>query len=202
MLKYVKLYESFLSEAQAAQAEVTTTKTIKLNKGIQEKVKLAAELSSQLKKATDDYQAKIKPMQEVLNKYDEEILNTLTTVNANQAKVEDIIAKVMMAKGRMTDSYKTLWEEALKKVNDSTRKTLLEIQTANKKQNPDKYWMEYVKEDAMTNEGFKDIQQWGSTLVNKLKVWVKDVWSKIKIAVGEQEKAVDNLEAVAAKLPK
>jgi len=199
MLKYVKLYESFLSEAQA---EVTTTKTIKLNKGIQEKVKLAAELSSQLKHATADYEAKIKPMQEVLNKYDEEILNALTAVNANQAKVEDIIAKVMMAKGRMTDSYKTLWEEALKKMNDATRKTMLEIQAANKKQNPDKYWMEYVKEEAMTNEGFKDIQEWGSKLVNKFKTWVKDVWSKVKNAIGEHEKAVDNLEAVAAKLPK
>ena len=94
-LKFVKLYESFLAEAKA---DVTTTKTIKLNKGIEEKIKLAAELSAQLKKLTKEYTDKITPMQEILNKYDEEILNTLDTVKANQARVEDIIAKVMMAK--------------------------------------------------------------------------------------------------------
>jgi hypothetical protein len=197
-LKFVKLYESFLAEAKA---DVTTTKTIKLNKGIEEKIKLAAELSAQLKKLTKEYTDKITPMQEILNKYDEEILNTLDTVKANQARVEDIIAKVMMAKGRMTDSYKTLWEEALKKVNDTTRKALLEMQAANKKQNPDKYWMEYLKTES-TNEGLKDMKQWGSELINKVKTWAKDVWSGIKAAFTDQTKAIDNLEAVANKLPK
>jgi hypothetical protein len=196
-LKFVKLYESFLAEA----ATVTTPKTIKLNKSIEEKVKLAAKLSADLKKMAAEYEEKLKPMQDVLNKYDEEILNTLTAAQATSAKVEDVIARVMMQKGRLTDSYKTLWEEALLKVNDSTKKALLEFQEQNKKQNPDKYWMEYVKE-SMTNEGLKDIKEWGSELLNKVKTWAKDVWSKIKGALTNQEKAVDNLEAVANKLPK
>lgn len=196
MLKYVKLYESFLSEAA-----VNSTKTVKLNKGIEEKIKLAAELSSELKKLSEEYKKKIDPMQEVLNKYDEEILNTLTGLSANSAKVEDIIAKVMMSKGRMTDSYKTLWEEALKKVNDKTRAVLLELQAANKKQNPDKYWMEYAKESQNANEGWKEIKDWGSNLLGKMKAWVSEVWSKIKSAAKEQDAAVKNLEAVAAKAP-
>lgn len=198
-LKFVKLYESFLAEAAAT---VNTTKTVRLNASIQEKIKLAAELSAELKKLAKEYADKITPMQEVLNKYDEEILNTLDGVKANQARVEDIIAKVMMQKGRLTDSYKALWEEALKKVNDSTRKALLEMQAANKKQNPDKYWMEYVKESAMTNEGLKDIKEWGSKLIDKLKTWAKDVWAGIKAAFTDQEKAIDNLEAVANKITK
>jgi len=199
-MNHVKLFESFLSEAKAA--EVTTAKTMKLNKSIEEKIKLAADLSKDLKKLAEEYKAKIEPMQDVLNKYDEEILNTLTGLQKNQARVEDVIANVMMSKGRLTDSYKTLWEEALKKVNESTKKALLEIQAANKKQNPDKYWMEYVKESAMTNEGLKDIKEWGSKLVDKIKTWAKDVRAGIKAAVGEQTKAVDNLEAVANKITK
>lgn len=195
MLKYVKLFESFINEA-----EVTTTKTVKLNKNIQEKIKLAAELSAELIKLAADYKKKIEPMQDVLNKYDEEILNTLTTLSANQAKVEDVIAKVMMTKGRMTDSYKTLWEEALKKVNEATKKTLLELQAANKKQNPDKFWMEYDKTAA--NEGMKEIKEFGSKLIGKLKTWASEVWSKIKAAVSDQEDAIKNLEAVAKKAPK
>jgi hypothetical protein len=197
-MKHVKLYESFLSEA--ATASVTTVKTVKLNKGIEEKIKLAEAMTKELKKLTAEYEEKLKPMQDVLNKYDEEILNTLTTLNTNSVKVDKIIARVMMQKGRLTDSYKTLWDAALKKVNEATKKSLLEIQAANKKINPDKYWMEYVAESAMTNEGLKDIKQWGSKLVDKIKTWAKDVWSNIKNAVSDHTKAVDNLEEVANKI--
>ncbi len=195
MLKYVKLYESFLAEA----IEVTTTKTIKLNKGIEEKIKLAAELTAKLKKLSEEYMEKIKPMQDTLNKYDEEILNTLDSLKVNQAKVQDVIAKVMMSKGRLTDSYKTLWEEALKKVNDKTKTVLLELQAANKKQNPDKFWMEYAKD---SNEGLKDIAQYGKEFLKKMKDWVSNVWSGVKKAIFGHKEAVENLEAVANKITK
>lgn len=192
-LKFVKLYESFLAEA----ATVVTAKTVKLNKSIEEKIKLAAKLSEELKKMAKDYEEKMKPMQEVLNKYDEEILNTLTTAQTNSVTVEQTIAKVMMQKGRLTDSYKTLWEEALLKVNDSTRKALLEFQAANKNQNPDKYWMEYK-----TNEGLKDIKDMGAALINKIKTWAKDVWAKVEDALGMHDKAVEQFEMTANKILK
>jgi hypothetical protein len=193
-LKYVHLYESFLSEAATVSA-----KTVKLNADIQEKVKLAAKLSADLKKLTEEYQEKIKPMQDVLNKYDEDIRITLTGVGVSQAKVEDIIAKVMMQKGRLTDSYKTLWEKALDKVNESTKNALLAIQAKDKKQNPDKFWMEYTKE-SMTNEGLKDIKEWGSELVNKVKTWAKDVWNDLKAVFASHEKAVDAFEKTGEKI--
>jgi phosphate uptake regulator len=194
MLKYVKLYESFVAEA--ANAAVTTTKSIKLNKGIEEKVELAADLSEQLKKLSKEYMEKIAPMQDTLNKYDAEILETLTSLNVNQATVNKIIAKVMVSKGRLSDSYKSLWEEALKKVNDATKTILLAMQQANKKQNPDKYWMEYDKK----NEGLKEIAEYGKDFVKKMKDWVSNVWKGLKEAILGHEKAVDNLETVAEKI--
>ena len=200
-MKYVKLFESFLYE-------VETAKTVKLDNSIKEKIKLAAELSAELKKLTDEYKKKIEPMQETLNKYDAEILTVLEGLSVSQAKVEDTIAKVMMQKGRMTDSYKTLWEEALKKVNDNTKKILLEMQAANKKKNPDKYWMEYTKESVSAseleglNEGWKEIAKYGKEFLNKMKTWVSDVWSKIKTAAKSYFSSVDNLEKVAAKVTK
>lgn len=198
MLKHVKLFESFITEAQA---EVISTKTIKLDKSIQEEIELAGELAVEMKKMADEFEEKIKPMRELFNKYDTNILEKLTSLNVNQAKSGKIIAKVMMSKGRLTDSYKTLWEEALKKFNAATQKAMLALQMANKKQNPDKHWMEYTKE-SMTNEGLKDIKDWGSKLVNKVKTWATDVWAKVKDALTGHEKAVNDLELVAQKITK
>lgn len=196
MPKHVKLFESFLNEAKAA--EVVTVKAVKLNKDIQEQVVAAGALAKELKKMSDEYKKKMEPMQELLNKYDENILNTLTGMNVSQAKVEEIIARVMMSKGRLTDSYKDLWIAALEKVNAATKASLLEIQAQNKKQNPDKYWMEY----ADTNEGLKDIKDWGSKIIDKLKTWSKDVWSKVKAAVSSHENAVTDFENTANKILK
>lgn len=196
MPKHVKLFESFINEAKAT--EVVSVKAVKLNKDIQEQVVAAGKLAKELKKMADEYKKKMEPMQELLNKYDENILNTLTEMHVSQAKVEKIIAQVMMSKGRLTDSYKDLWMTALEKVNAATKASLLEIQAANKKQNPDKYWMEYAE----ANEGLKDIKDWGSKIIDKLKTWSKDVWAKVKAAVSNQEAAIDNLEAVAKKITK
>lgn len=196
-MKFVKLYESFLTEA--AKVEITTAKSVKLNKSIEDKIELAGELSKELKKLSEDYMAKIAPMQDTLNKYDAEILTTLEKLNVNQVTVNKTIAKVMVSKGRLSDSYKTLWEAALEKVNDTIKKVLLEFQAANKKQNPDKYWMSY---EPKTNEGLKDVAKYGKEFLNKIKTWISDVWKDLKASILGHEKAVENLETVAKKISK
>lgn len=193
MLKYVKLFESYLNEATI---QVMATKNVKLGKGIEEEITLAQKLSEELQEMAEDFKKKFEPMKATLDKYDADIMEKLNSLNINAVKVGKITAKLQKKKGKLTDSYKTLWEKALDKVNEATKKVLMEIQTANKKQNPDSEWMEYEKE---TNEGLKEIKDLGEKFLSKIKKWTSSVWNKLKGSIDNHEEAVNDLEKLSLK---
>ena len=136
MSKRIKLFEQFVNEA--ATATVTIQKDIKISKSIEEKIKLAQSLTEELDKLQKEYAAKMKPLISTIEKYDEELIESFKKVGASTVKVqgvlenEEIIAQLITTKGKTTYSYKSLWEEALKKFNEATKKVLLEMQEANK----------------------------------------------------------------------
>ncbi len=192
-MKHVKLFETFLNEE--ASIEVTTTKTIKLKKGIEEQIKMAAAMKKELAALIKEHEEKIRPIVLTLEKNEEEILDTLKKMNISQVKVDKTIAKVMFKKGRLSDSYSKLWEEALKKVNENTQKVLLELQASRKKTNPDHWSLEYE-----TSEGLKDVMNKGAEYLTKAKEWFKTTWKKMKASFNEYFDAVDDFEKVGEKI--
>lgn len=189
-MKHVIKFEGFLNEAKAVvQAQVTTTKEIKIKKKIEEQIILAEQLSKEIDAASKAFKAKIDPLVETLKKYDTELVETFKTLGINQAKVKDVVVTITQGKGSTTYSYKDMYAEALAKCNAATQKVLREIQEANKHENIGKIKVEYEK----TSEGLKDV--WNG-LVN----WFKGIWKSIKDAVSDQTSAVNNLEKVAKKV--
>ena len=186
-MKHVKTYDKYLNEA--ATAEVTTIKKIKLKRSIEEKIKLAGTLSKEIKKLSSDFEKKLKPMQITLDKYNKEILSTLQEVQATQATVDDVIARVEKSLGKTTDSYKTLFEKALEMMNDQSKAALLAFQKASQKKNPDKYWMEYEVVEGTVGDALKTVKN-----------WFKDVWKNFSSTVKGWFGAAENLQEVADKI--
>lgn len=190
-MKHVIKFDGFVNEAKTTaevKTQITTTKNIKINKKIADQVILAEELSSKIEKLTKEFKEKVEPLAQTLNKYNEELIETFQTLGINQAKIEDVIVTMKEGKGSITYSYKEMYAEALKKVNEQTKLVLLKIQEANKHVNAGKIKIEYEK----ANEGLKDV--WKGIVD-----WFKGVWKDIKKSIMGQTNAVKDLEKLAEK---
>lgn len=207
MLKHIKLFESFLSEATAT---VVTTKEIKINRKLEDTIREAIQLDSEIKKLTEKFNKSIAPMQDAINalkkklddkvnpaqenleKLNLEIMESFKKLKINQVRVEDTVTKLMQKKGNLTYSYKGAIDEALTKVNAASAKIIKAAVEAHKNQST-KEWIEREK----LEEGVKD---WFTSLVAKVKEWAKSVWSSLKSAIAEHGKATDDLEKLAKKI--
>ena len=208
MSKRIKLFEQFINEA--ATATVTVQKDIKISKSIEEKIKLAQSMTEELDKLQKEYAAKMKPMISTIEKYDEELLEAFKKVGASTVKVqgvldnEEIIAQLITTKGKTTYSYKTLWEEALKKFNEATKKVLLEMQDANKNIGKDKEHIEYMKsiiDGKIENGKLKEsIASTAKEAVDWIKGWVKKSLSKLKSLWEDYSDSADDLVKLGAEL--
>lgn len=207
MLKHIKLFESFLSEATAT---VVTTKEIKINRKLENTIREAIQLDSEIKKLTDKFNKSIAPMQDAINalkkklddkvnpaqenleKLNAEIMESFKKLKINQVRVEDTVTKLMQKKGNLTYSYKGAIEESLSKVNAASAKIIKAAVEANKNQST-KEWIEREK----LEEGIKD---WFTSVVGKVKEWAKNFWTTLKSAITEHGKATDDLEKLAKKI--
>ena len=152
MEQFVKNFENFLNEGKVeATAIIPTEYDKKITKVMEDTIKKAAEYSKQLKELSDEFKKKTDPIKSELGKLDKEVIAFLKEMNATQVKVDKIIAKLDVSKGKISESYKDLFEVALSKHNDNTKKVILEYRAANKRYNPDKIEAKYE-----ISEGIKE----------------------------------------------
>lgn len=192
MLKHVKLFEGYMNEVTA---QITGVHTTEVPTELADIIKLSFELHTQLDAAKKTYENKLKEIQPTVDKYDAAIMKKLVELNSTTITVGGIITRLMKQAGKITNSYKTLWGEALKKVNAMTKKILLELQEAEKKQNADKFWLTFEKPGATANESVGEFAK-------KFAKWVSEVWNKLKDSIDGYIDSAKDLEKLAEELPK
>lgn len=184
MRQFVKNFENFLNEGKTT-VTIPTEYDKKITKEMEDTIKKAAEYSKQLKELSDEFMKKINPIKSELEKLNKEVIQFLEEMNATQIKVDKIIAKLNITKGKTSISYKHLFEVALSKHNDNTKKLLLEYKEAIKKYNPDKIEVEYE-----ISEGIKEV-------MFAISNWLKTFWNKMKQAILSYKESAQVLEDLA-----
>lgn len=186
MEQFVKNFENFLNEGKVeATAIIPTEHDKKITKAMKDTIKKAAEYSKQLKELSDEFKKKTDPIKSELGKLDKEVIAFLKEMNATQVKVDKIIAKLDVSKGKISESYKDLFEVALSKHNDNTKKVILEYRAANKRYNPDKIEAKYE-----ISEGVKEV-------MSAISDWLKTFWDKMKHAILSYKESAQVLEDLA-----
>lgn len=180
--------EEFVEEEDIFEAKVTAPKETNkaITKELEKKIVEAAKLTEEFATLQEEFNKKIEPIRNTLNKHNKEVIALMKELNASQIVVKKVIAKMEVTKGKTTDSYKALYEKCLSMLNQNARNTMNAFRDATKKFNPDKFQVKYE-----TNEAVSDI-------ITKLTDWVSSWWNSFKSSAEEYNESVEALEAVVA----
>jgi septal ring factor EnvC (AmiA/AmiB activator) len=125
-MKYIKLFEQFISEAETNEVAIEDPK-------ITEQLGHFYELQNKIK----EYEQEIENMKTEFKQFADELkpmMDGMKEVGDKLAKTEDFIVAISRFGGERKDaSYKTAFENALSKVNASTKRVLEEALEASKK---------------------------------------------------------------------
>lgn len=84
-------------------------------------------LSDEIESYREQFEQEIKPLTDEENELHQKIMNLMDELGYSTKQVDEIVAKYKQPHQQSSVSYKKLFTEALKKVNESTRQVLEEL---------------------------------------------------------------------------
>jgi len=173
-------------------------------KDLNQMIKRFKNLNDELNTYRKQFEEEIKPLVDEQEDLGDEIIRLMEKFGTKKIEAENLIAKYQEPRKQEYPSYKKAFEAALEKVNDSTRKALLEIKkyyttiaehrakvrvkdTKNKTAASKKFGSRYKTkiEENLIKKG-----------IDKIKDLIKNMYNSLFKSYNEYEEAVEELEQV------
>ena len=186
--------DSLIEKEADEETEAESEEAQALNRALDKNMFEYQKLSSEIEKAEAELRESLEPKYERILEIKNEVHNQMRDLNLSTKKADKVVAKLVKQYEKSSSmSYKKLWDTALMKVNDETKKMLVEIQETSKVRHTiQEQFRMFLKESN---------QSYGEIVANKVVDFIKSagnklmtIFSRLRDSIMQRNDAIDALD--------